>query len=354
MSADGSKVFFTTADKLLAADTDSSADLYEADVDDSGNLDLGLITDSNSDACNPVANTNGDHWNTTGSAANCGAVAIAGGGGVAVPQRRRLLPQPRELDGTSGSLNQPNLYLAQRDGSPTFVATLEPNNPLVLDSVKASAIRHTGDFQVTPSGDYAAFLSDLELSGVHTFGFPAGLPLRRFRRPARLRLMRHPTDRRLRPRRRRRARPQRPQPDRRRPPLLHHSAGAGPKRRQRSQGRLRVERRQRSQLISAGIGPFDSGLLTASADGTNAFFFTHDTLALRRRPQRQPDARSMTPAKAVASSSCPRTSPARPLMSATAPAPRPRAPPTSRARARRPRATSSSAPRTGSRSVASA
>ena len=31
-------------------------------------------------------------------------------------------------------------------------------------------------------------------------------------------------------------------------------------------------------LISSGTSPFDSSLLSASADGTDAFFFTHDTL----------------------------------------------------------------------------
>ena len=34
---------------------------------------------------------------------------------------------------------------------------LETDNPVVVDSVSSPALRHTGDFQVTPSGDYAAF-----------------------------------------------------------------------------------------------------------------------------------------------------------------------------------------------------
>ena len=33
------------------------------------------------------------------------------------------------------------------------------------------------------------------------------------------------------------------------------------------------------QLISAGTSPFDSSLLAASADGTDVYFFTRDTLA---------------------------------------------------------------------------
>ncbi len=36
--------------------------------------------------------------------------------------------------------------------------------------------------------------------------------------------------------------------------------------------------RQTPQLISTGGSPFDSSLLSASADGTDAFFFTRDTL----------------------------------------------------------------------------
>jgi hypothetical protein len=33
------------------------------------------------------------------------------------------------------------------------------------------------------------------------------------------------------------------------------------------------------QLISSGTSPFDSGLLSVSSDGTDAYFFTHDSLA---------------------------------------------------------------------------
>jgi hypothetical protein len=278
MSEDGSKVFFTTADKLLSGDTDSSADLYEAEVDGSGNLELSLVTNNNSDACNPVANTNGAHWNTTGSAADCGAVAIAGGGGVASASGAVYFLSPERFGG-EGTLNQPNLYLAQPGGSPTFVATLEPSNPLVLDSVKANAARKTGDFQTTPSGNYTTFPSDLELSGVHTFGFlqvfrydasdaqlacascditgtgdsslagdaelaPIGLSLLEDGRlffTTRLALVLNDANARK--------------------DVYEWSEGGG------------------QQLISGGFGPFDSGLLTASADGTDVFFFTHDTLA---------------------------------------------------------------------------
>jgi hypothetical protein len=277
MSADGSKVFFTTKDKLEAADTDASADLYEAVIDGSGNLTLNLVSETNSDACSPVANTNGEHWNTGIATADCSAVAISGGGGVASASGAIYFLSPESFGG-KGTLDQPNLYLAQPGGSPSFVATLEPNNPLVLDSVRASAVRRTGDFQTTPSGGYAAFVSDLALSGNNTFGFatvfrfdaasgqvgclacdrtetgepglaaaselpPNGLGLLDdgrvfFTTSAQLALN-----------------------DANGRKDVYVSSGAAP------------------ILISGGSGPFDSALLTVANGGTDVFFFTHDVLA---------------------------------------------------------------------------
>src|SRR5262249_23832562 len=174
---------------------------------------------------------------------------------------------------------QPNLYVAAPGGSPKFVATLEPDNPLVLDSVKSSAARHTGDFQVTPEGRFAAFTSALPLTGIGNFGFrsvfrydadasqvtcsscdttgssddtfaddatlaPSGLSVLEsgsvfFTTPF--------------------------------PLVLDDANGrsdvyeAGPTGKQ--------------ELISSGTGAFDAGLLTVSFDGRDAFFFTHDVLA---------------------------------------------------------------------------
>jgi len=277
MSSDGSKVFFATADKLDGADTDESADLYEADVDASGNLALKAITaDNDSDACSPVANEAGEHWNTTGSNVDCSAVTI-GGGGVASQTGAAYFLSPEQFGG-QGTLNQPNLYLAQPSGQISLVATLEPNNPLVLDSVKANATRNPADFQTTPSGNYAAFTSKLVLAGLHTGGFasvyrfaagsgqldcascdrteaegagvfadadlpPDGLALlgdgRLFFTTVAQRVVNDPNGKKD----------------------VYEWIGGGP------------------QLISAGTGPFDSALLTVSSDGTDVFFFTHDNLA---------------------------------------------------------------------------
>jgi hypothetical protein len=205
-------------------------------------------------------------------------VAISGGGGVGAATGAVYFLSPEQLDGSKGALNQPNLYLAQPAGSPSFVATLEPDNPLALDSVKANAVRKTGDFQTTPSGGYAAFTSNLPLTGIDYFGFrnvfrydagssqlacpscdtsgstdgtladnvelaPAGLSLlsdgrvfisTRF-------------------------------------PLVLNDANGKKDVYEWSEGK--------QQLISAGTGPFDSALLSASSDGTDIFFFTRDPLA---------------------------------------------------------------------------
>lgn len=279
MTADGSQVFFTTADQLLPSeDTDSASDLYEAEVDTSGMLHLALVSaDPSPVACNPVGNDGFAHWNSP-AGANCDTVAIGGGGGVASNSGVVYFLSPEQLDGGAGTLNQPNLYRAAPGGDPVFVATLEPNNPLVLDSVKAVADRHTGDFQTTPSGNFAAFVSALELTGQNTFGVldvfrydagaeqlvcascdttgttddslaedatlaPDGLSLLEDGRlffTTRLGLVLNDANRRK--------------------DVYEWEGGE-------------------QKLISTGTGPFDAGLLTASADGVDVFFFTHEALA---------------------------------------------------------------------------
>ena len=278
MTKDGSRVFFTTSDQLLPADTDASADLYEAAVDGSGNLDLSLVTDSNSDACDPVANKDRAHWNSAGGAANCDVVAVSGGGGVSSASGTVWFLSPEQLDGSAGTADEPNLYRADPGAAPSFVATLEPDNPLVLDSVAAAATRRTGDFQATPDGAFAAFTSEEDLGGYETFGFAGvfqydasngqigcascdrsgstdhGYLADSFMAPNGLSLL----------------------ADGRvffttKTPLVLNDANERTDVYYWSGGR--------PQLLSAGTGPFDSALLTASADGTDVFFFTHDTLA---------------------------------------------------------------------------
>jgi len=140
MTEDGSKVFFTTTDRLLSADTDSSADIYEAEVAANGAVTLRLISTGiegtgNSDSCDPASNGARLYWNSVGSEANCGAVAIGGGGGVASGSGTIYFLSPEKLDGSSnGVQNAPNLYVARPGSAPHFIATLEsslsdPNPP---------------------------------------------------------------------------------------------------------------------------------------------------------------------------------------------------------------------------------
>jgi DNA-binding beta-propeller fold protein YncE len=164
MSADGSKVFFTTADKLLPEDQNESADLYEAEVSESG-ATLHLISPGDTASCDPVSNANGPHWNALGAEESCGVLAIGGGGGVASESGAVYFLSPEQLQAGHGIPNQPNLYLAVPGVGPRFIATLEPEDPLVLDSLKEAGTPHTADFQVTPNGEFAAFPSTLPLAG---------------------------------------------------------------------------------------------------------------------------------------------------------------------------------------------
>jgi hypothetical protein len=156
MTADGSKVFYTTTDELLPADNDESADVYEAEVDPSGGVDLRLVSvdaggSSNDDSCGP------NSWNAVSGDGMCGAVGIGGGAGVATASGTVYFLSPEQLDGGSGTADAPNLYVARQGGRPQFVATLEADNPLVEHAVEESWVRHWADFDVTPSGGDAAF-----------------------------------------------------------------------------------------------------------------------------------------------------------------------------------------------------
>ena len=65
----------------------------------------------------------------------CGAVAFAGGPGVAPGYGAIYFLSPERLDGASGVQNEPNLYLSEPGQAPRFVATLEPSNPAIADAV---------------------------------------------------------------------------------------------------------------------------------------------------------------------------------------------------------------------------
>jgi DNA-binding beta-propeller fold protein YncE len=178
MTGDGSSVFYTTVDALTSDDHDASADLFRAEVSPGGSVDVTRVSTGagagDTNACDPVPGDAGNNWNAVGAASQngCGVVGFAGGAGVARGSGAVYFLSPESLDG-EGSANQPNLYVSSRGGSPHFVTTLEPANGAITDAVENSEKRTYGDIQVTPSGTFAVFSSRADLTGFPTFGHEA-------------------------------------------------------------------------------------------------------------------------------------------------------------------------------------
>jgi hypothetical protein len=279
MTSSGSAVLFTTADKLTSDDHDNSPDIYRASVAGDGTVTLTRVStgsgSGDTDACDPGPAGGRNNWNAIGAASpnNCGAVAFAGGAGVASGDGTIYFLSPEKLDG-SGVQNSPNLYVASPGAAPRFVATLEADNLAVNHAVTSSGTHSYGDFQVTPNGNFAAFASASSLTGYPNFGHLAiyrydllaeqldcascgmtgaylksDTPLSRFGsnladdgrvfftsdEPLALRDSGTTAD-------------------------VYEWTGGDPR------------------LISSGRSAADSGLVTVSSDGVNAFFFTRDVM----------------------------------------------------------------------------
>ena len=208
-----------------------------------------------------------------------------------------LLRQPRApRPGVRESRTSPT---STRSGSAAARSSSPPSSRTTRRSctrVQTAGTHYWSDFQVTPSGRFAAFTTrrqldegyeNLEHSEVYRFDTSTG---RSTASPARRPTPWRPATP---------AWPQRAQPRRRRPGVLQHQDalvlrdGDNTKDvyewEEEGQGRPRRAATPTTRtyfptgiclsLISAGTSPFDSSLLSASADGTDAFFFTHDTLA---------------------------------------------------------------------------
>lgn len=273
MVADGTSVYFTTPDSLgVAGDSDTSADLFRADVSASSatltRVSTGTGGTGNTDGCTPASG-----WNSVSGGANCDAVAVAGG--VATGNGSVYFLSPEKLDGSSnGVQNQPNLYLARPSAAPHFIATLEVDNPAVADSVTAAGIRNTADFEVTPSGNDAVFGSTLPLTGLDSNG--ASEIFRYDTSSGSLDCVScNPNVE--------------PSGDSTLASNGQSITNDGrvffttPDQQVLADGNGRRDvyewENGAPQLISSGTSPFDSGLLSVSSDGTDAYFFTHDSLA---------------------------------------------------------------------------
>ena len=163
MSADGSRVFLTTKDKLLGTDTDSRADIYEAAVSGGGGVTLRLITTkdgspSNDESCAPAGKP--ESWNAASGNGKCDAVAFAGGAGVA-DDGTLYFVSPELLDGGQGEADQANLYIVEPGDDPEFVETIDssvgkaapaPINHPVASLTRVSGLSNPESISIDESG----------------------------------------------------------------------------------------------------------------------------------------------------------------------------------------------------------
>lgn len=302
MTADGSRVFLTSADHLAAGDTDTSADVFEATVSGAA-ASLRLLSTAggaprNDDSCTPVGSPNS--WNSAAGNGHCSALAFAGGAGVASDSGSFYFLSPELLDGGLGSAGQPNLYAVSPGGAPDFVATVDSANgggsiddPAVVHAVQQSEIHSYGDFQVTPSGQYAAFVTrepldanflNEEYAEIYRYA-PASQEL--------LCVSCAPTsvpatgDASLASRGLSLVDDGRVFFDTDEPLVLRDGDNAKDVYEWERSGQGNCDGANPNlfatgvcvALISSGTSQFDSGLLSAGADATDVFFFTHDSLA---------------------------------------------------------------------------
>ena len=202
MSADGSKVYFTTNRQMTPDDTDTSVDLYVwsdqthtlTRVSDSGNLP------GNTDLC------------SAGWTSQCNVevvpiedVAKRYDTAMAHESGEIYFYSPELLDGARGFPNKRNLYV-YREGADQYVATLEPSSPVER-------------INISPDGAHMAFITEDETDGLRQHRTRRDVPLRPGRADDQVRLMR--AERRAADGQRRRQ-PGRPFHELRRPHLLGH------------------------------------------------------------------------------------------------------------------------------------
>src|SRR5262249_17748074 len=126
MTADGTKVFFTTTDNLTPQDTDHSLDLYMwsqvgASAESVTLVSMGNNGAGNTNECSPAGG-----W-TNGCDVKQGVPAdsVVGDTSIASASGDIYFYSPELLDGSKGLSNQENLYVF-RNGEVRFVAAFLP------------------------------------------------------------------------------------------------------------------------------------------------------------------------------------------------------------------------------------
>jgi hypothetical protein len=168
MTADGSTISFIALEQLVAEDTDHSADLYRWD-ENGGSPTLTILSQANgagdSDACNPswtdkcsvgfVVTKRGDHESYLPK--QYLTVKLGGPDSkIARDNGAVYFYSPENLDGDA-PLNGKNLYLA-RDGEVQYIGTLPVGTG--IDRI-----------QISPNGAYSGFLTKAQLTQYDNAGY---------------------------------------------------------------------------------------------------------------------------------------------------------------------------------------
>jgi hypothetical protein len=124
MTADGTEVYFTTAD-VHAGDEDSSVDLFRANVGKLAatveRVSTGSEGTGQTDAC-----TTPENWNMIEGEVDCSVLGIAGGNGIAPDSGEVYFISPERLRGPENGVDgQPNLYIARPGEAPEYVGLLD-------------------------------------------------------------------------------------------------------------------------------------------------------------------------------------------------------------------------------------
>ena len=160
MTADGSRVFFTSSQKLDGADTrrrPPTSTKPRSRRPAASSLSL-LTTAGGSGPCNPVANGAG----ATGTRSARPRTAARSRSAAATGSRDSREPSTSSAPSSSAAARgrRTSPTSTSRPGtSPEFVATLSPDDPLVVDSVHAAAAAEGPEFETTPDGRFATFRS---------------------------------------------------------------------------------------------------------------------------------------------------------------------------------------------------
>jgi hypothetical protein len=194
ITSDGAKVYFTSDEQLTTEDHDTSTDLYmwsEAGQKDGEPLTLISKGDNpgaggkpgNTDSCTPASfqkpkidesgSVDGYEevpWTTT-----CGVIPAAGttltDNFIASASGDLYFYSPEQLDGDRGVNGQQNLY-DYRAGHVQYVTTLHPAEGPLLGAQRPSSEGALSRVQVSPDGAHAAFVTTSRITSYENAGLP--------------------------------------------------------------------------------------------------------------------------------------------------------------------------------------